>query len=363
MAAIGLLDAPTIVLPTGGSGGGFVAPLYAGYYHSVSVEGEQLDIAETAIVTPMGNWGWQYLFVNAEPAEALAKQIEKYATAVHAVFCKNADVLNRTEAIETKFGDVICGTVRQVTTQSKKYRHQYQMIGLPSLVHAAARMFGYEVPEIDFGELSQQDSVLRIDRDDLSPEQIAEIEAQFIKLCGDKDAKNGQPGYYQQSAYWRQRATIWAALGEQDARACHRKEAGDKFSTKSDALDACFQVALANWTQPLWGRMRLMNDPSSDEKAVFSTSGKRGSIGVITDLWSSEAEARESAGGSDENTTTLQSAPAGPVVPADYVSAGFDANSFGEEIKRTSGKAVPLAAKEMGVDASVVAEWREHLGL
>jgi len=50
-------------------------------------------------------------------------------------------------------------------------------------------------------------------------------------------------------------------------------------------------------------------------------------------------------------------------VPADYEIAGFNAATFADEIKRTGSKAVPLAAKEMGVDASVVAEWREHLGL
>jgi len=147
------------------------------------------------------------------------------------------------------------------------------------------------------------------------------------------------------------------ALGEENAKACQRKDSGEKFATESDALDACFQVVLANWTTPLWGRMRLMRDPKPD---AFSNAGGRVSLGVVTDLWASEAEARANAGGESENATAVQS---GPAVPQDYVDANFTADTFAEEIKRTAGKAVPLAAKDMGVDASVVSEWREHLGL
>lgn len=365
LAQIGLLDAPTIVLPTGGGGGGgFVAPLYAGYYYSTSIAGERLDVPEAAVITSMGTEWNQYLFVDQQTADTLHKQSggQFGATAVHAVFCNNRDILNRTEAIETKFGDVICGTVRRVTLASKQYRHQYHMIGLPSLVHAAAVLFGHDVPDLDFSELTQQDHVLNINRDELTDEQFRELDIFFVQLCGSADAKNGQEGFYQQSAYWQQRAALWAALGETNATACHRKASGDKFSTTSDKLDECFQIALANWKQPIWGRMRLVNDPWPSGKQVFSNAGNRLSLGIVTDLWASEAEAKANAGGESESSAAV-TAQGGPTVPPDYVEAGFTVATFADEVKRTGGKAVPLAAKEMGVDASIVSEWREHLGL
>jgi len=141
--------------------------------------------------------------------------------------------------------------------------------------------------------------------------------------------------------------------------ACHTKEMATKHSTESELLDGCFTAALSSFSAPIYGRFRLVADPRVD--AVFGDENKRNSLGVITDLYNNQAEAREAANvEGTEVTSTVQS---GPAVPQDYIDAGFDANSFGEEIKRTGNKPVPLAAKEMGVDASIVSEWREHLGL
>ena len=357
LASLGITGENVVQLPTGEfQGGGFVGPLMSAHLYRVNIEGEEQPIAGVVSTESMGTWGFAYYFDNRDIANAAAKERGLYnASAVHRIEMVTRNMIC-TEEMRAKllgqgesrgFGEVISGEVQVRTVTSKKYRHEWQLIGFPSLVSAVARVLDYDVEPFDVSELRNQDTVYT---DEL-----------FAKLFGSPDAKKGDEDYYTESTYWKQRAALWASLGESNAMVCHTKAMGTKYSTESELLDACFTAALSSFSEPIYGRFRLVADPRVD--AVFGDENKRNSLGIITDLYGSEAQAREAANVEGTEVTSTTQAQAGPAVPQDYVDAGFDASMFADEVKRTSGKAVPLAAKELAVDASVVSEWREHLGL
>jgi len=370
LAQIGLLDAPTIVLPTGGSGGGFVGPLIAGHYHWV-LYSDRVEVPEAAFILSAGGEYWNYYFLDKDTADAMDKQVSEFgygSQRKHVVYTEKKNLIGASENVQEKFSDVISGDVAVRTLRSAKERHQWHMIAFPSLVHAVAQMMGYDVPDLDFSELTQQDHVLSLKRDNLTDDQTREIDDLWVKLCGDTNAKLGEQGYFKDSAYWHQRSALWQALDESNDEACHRMVTDpnqrDRYATTSERLNNCFQVALSNWAEPIWGRFRFMRNPAPEsvDKRVFSSTGNRVTMAVVTDLWASQTEAQESVGGDGETSATTV-AVSGPEVPQEYIAAGFDAATFGDEVKRTASKPVPLAAKEMGLDASVVSEWREHLGI
>jgi len=351
------ITGPQTVIATGEfTGGGFIGQCVAAHLYRVNIEGPEQPIQGVATTSPMGEWGFAYYFREQEVANAAAKLAQlQYArsSAVWRVEVPTRSVITKAETMakllgqgdSRGFGEIITGEVAVRTLTSKKYRHEWQLIAFPCLVSAAARLLGKDVEPFDISELRDQQTVFT---DEL-----------FARLCGNPDAKKDDEDFYTQSTYWKQRAALWAALGEPDPAKCHTMSMNTKFSTESDDLDVCIQVALTAWTNPIWGRFRLVADPRVD--AV--SNDRRLNLGVITDLYATEAAAREAAnveGDAEGTATTVQG---GPAVPETYVAAGFNPDMFADEIKRTASKPVPLAAKELDVDSSIVGAWREHLGL
>jgi len=353
---LGITGQAVVQLPTGEfTGGGFVGPLAAAHLHSTGIEGELIENNGAATVQSMGEWGNRYYFFEKEQADAFAREHgATYASsAVHRIELPTRSVIASQEQIakllgegdSRGFGEVVDGEVAVRTLGSKKYRHEWQLIGFPAIVHAAAVLFGFDVPEFDVNELRNQDTAFT---DEL-----------FAKLCGNPDAKAGEEGHYVGSVYFRQRAALWAALGEPDPTKCHTIAQGTKHSTASEQLDACFQIALSSWTAPIYGRLRLVADPRPD---AISGNGNRLSLGIVTDLFISEAAAREAAG--SEEGEAGAPAPAAPAVPDEYAALGESAlATWKGEIERTKDMPPAVAAGQVGVDVTHVLAWREYLGL
>lgn len=357
LASLGITGQNVVKLPTGEfTGGGFVGPLMAGHFHSTGIEGELIENSGAATVQGMGDWGNRYYFVDKAVADAFAKDngAQYDSSATHRIELGTRSVIASQEQIakllgegDTRgFGEVISGEVAVRTLSSKKYRHEWQLVGFPAIVHAAARLFGFEVPDFDISELRNQDTAFT---DEL-----------FAKLCGNPDAKAGDEDHYTESVYYKQRAAIWAALGEPDPTKCHVTAEGTKWSTESAQLDACFQIALSSWSAPIWGRLRLVADPRVD---AVSGNGNRLSLGIVTDLYASESAAREAAGDDDGAGTSAPSAPAGPQVPDEYAGLDNALDIWKGELERTKAMPPAVAAGQVGVDVSHVLVWREHLGL
>jgi len=353
LAQLGITGQNVVKLPTGEfTGGGFVGPLVAAHLYRLGIEGPEQQIEGVATAQPMGDWGFAYYFRDRETANAAAKARSLYdASAVHRIELATRQVIASQETIakllgqgESRgFGERITGEVQVRTVQSKKYRHEWQLIGFPCLVSAAARLMGYDAEMFDISELRNQDTVYT---DEL-----------FAKLCGNPDAKKGDEDYYTESVYWKQRASLWKQLGEDDPLKCHTKDQSSKFSTESDALDACLTLALSSWSQPIYGRIRLVSDPRVD-----AVSGDwRLNLGVVTDLYKSQAEAAEAAG---QENGQGESATAGPSLPSGYVALGDGGMEVWKgELERTKAMPPAVAAQQVGADVAEVLAWREHLGL
>jgi len=356
LRSLGITGQTVVRLPTGEfTGGGFVGPLSANHLYSVGVEGDKIENSGAATVDKRGEWGWYYFF-DKGVADAFGKDhgAQYASSAVHLIQLVTRKVIASEDTInkllgnteETKgFGEIISGQTSVRTLGSKKYRHEWQLIGFPALVHAAAVLFGFDVPEFDVSELRNQDTTFT---DEL-----------FAKLCGNPDAKKGEEDYYTNSVYYRQRADLWAALGESDPTKCHVIAEGTKHSTESPQLDACFQIALSNWLEPIYGRLRLVADPRVD---ALAGSGNRLNLGIVTDLYPNEAKAREAAASEQGDEGSAVSA-AVPPLPTGYQELENGRDIWEGEVERTKSMAPAVAAAQVGADVSEVIAWREYKAL
>lgn len=247
-----------------------------------------------------------------------------------------------------------------------KRQHEFHMIALPAAVAAAAKVYGYEVPDFDLSELLSSDYVPSDDN-----------QARLVGNDGND---------YKESVLWKQRAALWAALGEDNADVYNPiplNEDGTpapelagtkefKLSTASEKLSKCLRIFFASWTAPIWCRLQLVTDPRVDAYYTDDNDNvKRLAVPAITEIFTSEEEARAAvdADGSttEQTSTSTKTASAGekPALPPDW--EGFESDWM-EVVRglKESGKPKPVVLnsvkpEDISATKDDVAAWWDHV--
>ena len=374
-----------VELPSGGGDfvpTGFIGQWMATLAHRIYVEcdsDEALRISKSTgcVLHNTTKNGAFFFFDTAEHAKAVMDEHGiKYSNFVWHLEAQKDRLFWYSEESKEKFNwDPIGGDVNVKTLGSRKYRHEFHLIALPSAVAAVARFFGKD---------------LHFDISPLLAEGVQDEEF-FALMCGDPDAKktdlkefnsvlNAQtekgipfaaalssarstesiPMEY--SVLWRQRETLWKELGEPDARKYTVNQDGEdtKDGEKTDTTAPYLSAAVGivqPWTEARWMKVRLVPDPRVD---ATNDDGKRFSIPVIVDYYHNEAEAKaafeSTRAQADEDTTSGE-----PAIPEAW--AGFTGSQFADVLREQWGKAPPLFEKAMGCSVEECQEWATFLGL
>lgn len=286
---------------------------------------------------------FKYYFTDAAEAKharEVAPEGEK-ATFVNEVWYFQtalAEVLNVAAESKPSFSDPMSYEVQINTLRSKKQRHAFHFMALPSAVATVARLLNYAAPPFSLAELLDPDAIFT---DDFRTQMI-----------GDPDS-----GEYETSLLWQRRAALWQALGEKDAHRYTAKGAGTKFDTESDKLSQCLGIVSRNWTRPQWLRLLPVPDPRVD--AVYGDERKRLNVPVIAEIFAdakaaqaaaqAELDARATATGGEAEKVSAPSAvapsPNGqrPPVPANWAGMESDWMSSVQAVKAEyAGKAKPV---------------------
>lgn len=169
----------------------------------------------------------------------------------------------------------------------------WQLITLPSIVHAYAKFQGWAVPEIEFRELTNMKDFVAFEGDELTE-------------------------LY--NRYTLQRADLWKALGENNVKACTASGAktytGKRIDTeviaKSDKLNEALHFATSSWNGEFYARIGQVCDPAN----------AAGRVPVVVELYESKEDALEKlARKSSDNDQT----------PSEYAGLYFP-ESFSKEI-------------------------------
>ena len=210
------------------------------------------------------------------------------------------------------------------TLRSGKYRHEFHLIALPAAVAAYAEMSGYINDEFDVSELTDRELVVS---DEFAAKMIG---GEYFDV--DLDVNVTIP--YTESILWNRRTQLWAALGESDPRAYNQIGAA-RFATTSEQLSECLGIASVNWTNPVWARVAMVQDPRMD---AVSGSDNRLTRPALLHIYEDEAEAREDAGQSEGGTsTTAPSTDPKPPLPEQWRGMEDDWVATLQSFKATLG--------------------------
>jgi len=302
------------------------------------------------------------------------------------------------------FGDDISVDCRLAVLGSAKYRHEYHLVTLPSLIDALARQAGFikepiwhageildgmaaeEFTEEVQNRLIGDPSATNADRDkmaeiltacnnDLSLAQSiamgnAKVEVKEVAYLSGETKIHW---LYSQFGY--RRTKLWAALGENNPEAyipegTAQTEWGKEHETKAKNLITCLGVSTRSWQSPIWARFHMLKDPRVD--AVYTNSGgvKRLSLPLVSETYSDDRAALEAAEKLGV-TRTAETAGANPDVsgqPAVPESWGEENRTewieFLQEEKEKLGGNLPTTtpakitlSKKLAVDVSDIEAW------
>lgn len=207
------------------------------------------------------------------------------------------------DSAREKFSDPLSFSVSMMTLRSKKRRHEFHMLALPAFVAAYAAVRGLETPGFDL-------SALLVPEDKL----IINDETQLAYIG------NGDVGY-NDALLWKQRAALWAALGEEDPERNHTITAGTALSTTSMQLNDLLVPTVTPWTGGgIWARIIPVPDPRVDAAYGEGDDRRRPGIACLTEIFADEASAKVAAEKdrpqAEESKSESAAAPAAPSVPA-----------------------------------------------
>jgi len=344
MAIPNIFSDQFIELPEGGefTPSGFIAPWKAAVMSSFLVEGE--GPAEADWTRPLGDSGWTACyFFDPKKAEAIYRGPYR-PSRVWLWRTETSKVLNfYNPETALRFGTHISAEAR-VTALRSRYRHELHMISLPAAVAAVATAAGYDHPGFDLSCLMDPDTIFS---DEL-----------YTELCG------GEEGDLEGAKLWRQRAELWAALGEPDPRRYQCKEVERQFSTQAPKLNECLKILNSLWTDTLWGRVIFVPDPRPDA-SYESRSGemKRPNLPCLVEVFGDETAARKAAGKS-----VKESQPPVPeawqYMEADWkecVRSLYEATGGSKSIPAVAQAIKRLYGAHLGASPAEVIAWFEHL--
>jgi len=318
-----------IKIPEGGGtflNTGFIGPMMTKKLFKIwsreDIQHYDLPYKEGVDYTVRGKEGshWYY-FVNEDAAKATAKALEAYAPNLTWRFeMPTANILNFQSAdAAEKFGQAISADVRIVGLGSK-YRHEYHMLSLPSMVDAAARIMGkitapiwhcaelLECSDSDFIDEFQWRLIGHPDAKKTDADNFAKLleavggnieKAQAIAL-GEADIegelselKGNVRIPWQYSLLWQRRVALWKALGEDDPEV-YLPIGETKTCTTSQVLSDLLALTTREWKTTLWVRLHSVPDPSMSNVYTSSTTGntRHGLLPVVGEIYADEAAAR-----------------------------------------------------------------------
>lgn len=298
-------DAPAtnnaIKLPEGGNSAGFAGLWKCSVVYRFWSAAKIEEHGHTADSKRTTNNGAFYYFLNRDKAEAAGKAVgqEYPPNTIWRWEILTNDVLTEIgKEAEARFGDVISQECNITTPMSKKQRHEYHMIMLPSAIQAIA-LLGGMINQTIFDYES-----LRV-----NPDMIDEDYQ--VKVIG-KDSD------YEKSELWVARTAIWNALGEKNPKAYTIGQG--KFDVGSEHLEHCLKLVYR--PTAIYGRLVSVPDPRAD--AVYGDEGKRLTVPVVTNLWRDKAslmadlqleEKAPAANASNSGNGSVAKAASGPKLP------------------------------------------------
>jgi len=411
LKALGVkVDGKQAEVPAGGEfqSSGFVGPLMAGMFFSISSQENYTQYnrgmaAENQVPSPdyfepMGNWGYRYYYVDKDAANKACELIGSTNNEGKKILpqmlwhteMERDQILNwASSENRLKWAEILSQDCAVKTTASKKYRHEYQMITLPSAVQAAALYLGMlDAPVWNMEELLDRNTVYDDEffaqhfgdptakKDDLEAfnEYVQSIiveqgvpESQAIRIARESGIVKVP---YQFSIYWERRDVLWNALGEKNPESCLpivRDANGEisknqpKKAVSSLHLDYCIKFATSRWEKPVWARIMYVSDPRVD--ATFDSNGeeRRSNLVVISEIFTDRNAAAEVVGAESEGDASdvaearaaVQPAEvvAIPTVPANWAAVNFSPEMFLEQIKNKGD--IPAAEIASGLQCSV----------
>lgn len=370
-------------LPEGGGvfeNTGFIGPLMAQrfwqFYSAEDLVLYESDYTEGEdyFRRPTTN-GYFYYFNERDPAFDAAKLLEEYnPRRIWRFEMETARVKNfASEKALDAFDQTISQDARIASLASAKYRHEYHLLALPSLVNALAVYAGFidepiwHANELLSGEISDEQFTERLQYkligDPGATEQDQEYMAEILQACGGDlnlahdvalsiaESPPADVGHlvgetrihYKFSTFWTRRAALWQALGEPNAEAYipegkAQTEWGKDYTTDADQLVKCLGVVTRKWKRPIWARFHLAKDPRFDA----TWNDRRLNLPLISEMFADESTAEQAA------KEELQS--------RGQESSASTSSAVAPAVAASDEPAVPEAWQ--GAEA----EWKQYLG-
>lgn len=312
------------------------------YLHGSQSEFSREEIGYD-IKRELGGWHWYYW---KDPAVAdIARDIlgAQYGASTEWVYrVATADIVSfSSEEARGKWGDDIFFSSRVVGFGSMKYRHEFNLISLPSAVAAVATLQGWEIPGYPLDVLHELTS--------------ESSEEDCLALIGGKDGA-GEVLPWTESVLGKQRAALWAALDEPEVKATRPQGSmtsankPDKLATTSEKLDFCLRIFYRAWTRPAWVTVMQVPDPRPD--AVGGSAGNRFSIPALTAIFPGEAAALASL--SEEGGTAIAPQAGTPPVPVIWKdNANLWQNQLSEIMEKVGDKPLPVIYESAGGETAL----------
>lgn len=297
------------------------------------------DIPAPDSFRALGSWFHCY-YKNSAPALKASQALnQQFAPSQFWYFEAPLDTVMLPEEVLANFqGPSLSMECQVKTLRSGKYRHEFHLIALPAAVAAYAEMSGYIDYEFDISELTDRELVV-------SDEFAAKMIGGEYPLGEDEKQPDGiilEAGTlvtipYTESILWERRTRLWADLGESDPRV-YNQIGSARFATTSTQLSECLGIASVNWTNPVWARVAMVQDPRVD---AVSGGGNRLTRPALLHIYEDEAEAREDAGRTEETVTVTSSADLRPPLPEQWHGMEDDWVAALQEFKAKIGP-IPL---------------------
>jgi len=333
-------DAPHQRIPVGGEFvSGFLAPWSMRIVYTFLVEGEDESLHPD--FEQVYNSGWHKLYyVDYDAAKAASDQSgQQFAPqTIHRLQANTSEVLNIADP--EAFGDTIGFDIPVATMRKSKKFAYYQLVFLPSVVHAMAELYSdgkAKLPPVSFDALLGEDTVF----DDEF----------FAKYCGDPDIKND----WVNSVFGQQRATLWKALGEDDVR---KYTVDGKKKTDAELLSATLEAITVPW-DGVWAYVVRGYDPRPD---AVTSSGDHVRMPIIMKVfWDKEealAYAEQEGLLPDKEESEEQSTV--PDLPASWKELSQEDWTTALAEALAAGKSRPVMMKELDVTASELSAWIKY---
>jgi len=219
-----------------------------------------------------GDGSFRYYYLDFETAALAAKADADVTFNPQQVWYYSVPTAQVMNVDTANFQSSLISRSCRVVTLRSKYRHEFHMIALPSIVASLATLMGIENPGFNLDELLVRNPII-------SPERSQE-------LVGSVAAEKGvfEAPYYEDSILWKQRAALWAALGEPEPAkylvgAVDKKGDIHDNTTEAKMLAKLLRVYNEEWEKPLYARFQMVADPRT---GAVNKNGGRLSLPAIT---------------------------------------------------------------------------------